>query len=87
MNFAFREQLDIQNNKSISARVLLRCGILGGNTLSVLVQRIVCFHATRNLLVGMPDLMFIHKGAVNLSHWADRQANGLFAHPRSNVIS
>ena len=26
------------------------------------------------------------KGAVNLSHWADRQANGLFAHPRSNVI-
>ena len=27
-----------------------------------------------------------HKGAVNLSHWADRQANGLFAHPRSNVI-
>ena len=27
------------------------------------------------------------KGAVNLSQWADRQANGLFAHPRSNVIS
>ena len=30
---------------------------------------------------------FLWKGAVNLSHWADRQANGLFAHPRSNVIS
>ena len=27
------------------------------------------------------------KGAINLSHWADRQAKGLFAHPRSNVIS
>ena len=27
------------------------------------------------------------KGGVNLSHWADRQANGLFAHPRSNVIN
>ena len=26
------------------------------------------------------------EGAVNLSHWANRQANGLFAHPRSNVI-
>ena len=25
------------------------------------------------------------KGAVNLSHLANRQANGLFAHPRSNV--
>ena len=27
------------------------------------------------------------KGTVNLSHWADVQANGLFAHPRSNVIN
>ena len=26
------------------------------------------------------------KGAVNLSHWADRQANGLLAHTRSNII-
>ena len=23
---------------------------------------------------------------VNLLHWANRQAKGLFAHPRSNVI-
>ena len=28
----------------------------------------------------------ITKAAVNLSHWDDGQANGLFAHPRSNVI-
>ena len=27
------------------------------------------------------------KEAVNLSHWADRQVNGLFANPRSDVIS
>ena len=30
---------------------------------------------------------FSIKGTVNLSHWADRQANRLFAHPRSNVKS
>ena len=31
------------------------------------------------------DGKFSLQRAVNLSHWADRQANGLFAHPRSNV--
>ena len=33
------------------------------------------------------SLSKISKRVVNLSLWADRQANGLLAHPRSNVIS
>ena len=41
----------------------------------------------KSLIVHDPLRGQTPKGAVNLSHWADWQANGLFAHNGSNVIS